>query len=399
MREIFISYRRSDTEETVGRISEALKRKFGDDAVFKDVDSIAAGRDFREAINQAIHDAEVVLVAIGENWNEERLREQGDFVRAEIQAALDRGTPVIPLLVGGASMPAQENLPEQIGELAFRNAVRIRPDPDFSSDLERLIEALQKNVAALDRHSEELAKHNQNTHSVAQWEKVVAAVVAVFIVGLVSFLVIRDKPFSDPNLAVFVRILLSLSCAVLGAVIPGFLQVDIKGRGLLIRAGGALALFLVTFFFSPQIQSKPDAPEVERQKQPVVYEEGISITYPDNGEFAAFLEGNLDETIFLRTYIDMSLSSEESQEIESMFGIENFEADSSLVLPLEGKGYGNQLQLHLLNGRELNLSSGGSGVVQFELTGYFRVSRTFHGGPTTIYHLSEIPAMVTQPGI
>ena len=91
------------------------------------------------------------------------------------------------------------------------------------------------------------------TYKPAEWEKIVATVTAIFIVGLISFLVIRDKPFSDPNFAVFVRILLSLACAVLGAVIPGFLHVSITGNGLLIRAGGALALFVITFFFSPSV--------------------------------------------------------------------------------------------------------------------------------------------------
>lgn len=86
-----------------------------------------------------------------------------------------------------------------------------------------------------------------------QWEKITAVAVAFFIVGLISFLVIRDRPFSDLNFAIFVRILLSLSCAILGAVVPGFLQVDLQKKGLAIRAGGALALFVLTFFFTPSV--------------------------------------------------------------------------------------------------------------------------------------------------
>jgi len=95
--------------------------------------------------------------------------------------------------------------------------------------------------------------NNNSNYQPAQLEKVVASAVAILIVGLISFLVIRDKPFSDPNFPVFIRILLSLACAVLGAVIPGFLNVDLKAKGLLIRAGGALALFVITFFFTPNV--------------------------------------------------------------------------------------------------------------------------------------------------
>lgn len=95
-----------------------------------------------------------------------------------------------------------------------------------------------------------------------QWEKITAVAVAFFIVGLISFLVIRDRPFSDLNFVIFVRILLSLSCSILGAVVPGFLQVDMRKKGLVIRAGGALALFIVTFFFTPSVISSVYKPKV-----------------------------------------------------------------------------------------------------------------------------------------
>ncbi|WP_417914142.1 hypothetical protein [Candidatus Electronema sp. JM] len=103
--------------------------------------------------------------------------------------------------------------------------------------------------------------NSQLPYQPAQWEKIVATIVALFIVGLISFLVIRDKPFSDSNFPIFIRILLSLACAVLGAVIPGFLNIDLQAKGLLIRAGGALALFVITYFFTPQTIS----PSVEEK--------------------------------------------------------------------------------------------------------------------------------------
>jgi hypothetical protein len=68
-----------------------------------------------------------------------------------------------------------------------------------------------------------------------------------------AIVVIRNQPFADPNIASLARILISLAIAVLGATIPGFLQVDWSVRGLSIRAAGALALFVITYFFTPKL--------------------------------------------------------------------------------------------------------------------------------------------------
>ena len=77
-------------------------------------------------------------------------------------------------------------------------------------------------------------------------------VAAIAWIGLVGFLVIRNEPLA-PNLVVFVRIILSVMAGILGAVIPGFLAVGIQGPGFAIRAGGALALFVISYFFTPTV--------------------------------------------------------------------------------------------------------------------------------------------------
>lgn len=90
-------------------------------------------------------------------------------------------------------------------------------------------------------------------HIPATWEKITVLVVAVFITGITSFLVIRNEPFADSNYVTFVRILLSLAVAVLGAVIPGVLNITLRKNNLLIRASGAIALFVITFMFTPKV--------------------------------------------------------------------------------------------------------------------------------------------------
>ena len=73
-----------------------------------------------------------------------RLDDPGDFVRIEIESALKRQIPVIPVLVRGASIPPAEQLPVSIQELSYRNGIAVRVDPDFHRDMDRLIEQLKK---------------------------------------------------------------------------------------------------------------------------------------------------------------------------------------------------------------------------------------------------------------
>jgi hypothetical protein len=91
-----------------------------------------------------------VLTVIGRQWldvadtaGRRRLDDPTDLVRIEIEAALARGVPVIPLLVQGALMPEPHALPEALRPLAFRNGMSVRADPDFHRDLDRLDEQLR----------------------------------------------------------------------------------------------------------------------------------------------------------------------------------------------------------------------------------------------------------------
>ena len=85
------------------------------------------------------------------------------------------------------------------------------------------------------------------------FEKIFSALAATTILGLCSFLIIRNQPFADQNLVVLMRILLSLAVSVFGITVPGILEVRLNVRGYVIRAGGALALFVVTYHFTPEV--------------------------------------------------------------------------------------------------------------------------------------------------
>lgn len=91
------------------------------------------------------------------------------------------------------------------------------------------------------------------SHQPRNWEKIVVYTIGVLFIGVVSFLIIRNQPIADPNLVVFVRIILSVMIAVFGATIPGMLKVDFSAKGLTIRAMGALALFVITYILTPKV--------------------------------------------------------------------------------------------------------------------------------------------------
>src|SRR5262249_25439648 len=69
-----------------------------------------------------------------------------DFVRVEIEAAMQKRIPIIPLIVQDARMPSEEDLPPSIASLAFFNARQVRADPDFRHDIEGIIQGITRHV-------------------------------------------------------------------------------------------------------------------------------------------------------------------------------------------------------------------------------------------------------------
>ena len=119
-----------------------------------DVAAIEPGRDFRKAIDQSVATCSVVLAIIGRGWLElkdasgnRRLDDPNDFVRIELASALRRDIPVIPVLVRGAKMPRPDELPDDLKELAYRNAVELS-HARWKTDVQVLLQALRPYMEA-----------------------------------------------------------------------------------------------------------------------------------------------------------------------------------------------------------------------------------------------------------
>jgi hypothetical protein len=146
---VFISYRRDDSEGHAGRMRDWLVRRFGEERVFQDVDSIDPGEDFVDKLGQKLAECDVVLAVIGRQWltatdpgGFRRIDDPRDWVRLEIEMALERGVTIIPVLVRGAKMPGEADLPASLAPLARRNAIQI--GPQWAADVERLRDAIER---------------------------------------------------------------------------------------------------------------------------------------------------------------------------------------------------------------------------------------------------------------
>ncbi|MGB4063759.1 MAG: toll/interleukin-1 receptor domain-containing protein [Azonexus sp.] len=178
---VFISYRRDDQAGFAGRLADVLVSTFGADNVFRDIEDIHPGEDFVVAIEKQLAAVDVMLVMIGPAWltvsrnGMRRLDEPDDFVRREIEAGLKSGKAVLPVLVGGAAMPAEKDLPPAIAALARRQSF-ILSDIGWTSDVARLVDVIKPHFPA--------SLHRPARRSGLLWGLAALALTVWLVVGL-----------------------------------------------------------------------------------------------------------------------------------------------------------------------------------------------------------------------
>ena len=215
---VFISYRREDSGGFAGRIYDRLASRLGRENVFFDVDTIPPGRDFIDVLSERVGKCDALLAVIGKHWvlsadseNRRRLDDPQDFVRIEIEAALSRNVPVIPVLVDGAAMPQPKDLPDSLTKLLRRQAVEVS-HARFNSDAERLTDALSQIEDETQRREANLPPSQAAGSEAATTTPVAAAAAAANRAHGSSESAPRARPGGGRSLAYL---------AVLGVIVAG----------------------------------------------------------------------------------------------------------------------------------------------------------------------------------
>jgi hypothetical protein len=210
---IFLSYRRDDSGGYAGRLADDLKQAFAGDQVWRDIEAIEAGADFVDAIGKAIGSCSVLLALIGPRWLDaknsagaRRLDDPNDFVRLEIATALERGVRVIPVLVGGATMPAEQALPDVLRPLARRQAHELT-DKRWEYDAGQLFDAVGK-LPGLSRRrpaaAEPITPPPAKSQGIPGWAKgLIGVIVALAVLALIGNMMESSDP--DPAMGQYVE--------------------------------------------------------------------------------------------------------------------------------------------------------------------------------------------------
>jgi hypothetical protein len=146
---IFISYRRADSGGWARSLHDNLDVRLGTGRAFRDV-AMEGGMDFHDHVESLLDGCDVLLAIIGKSWTSmtdadgnRRLDDPEDLVRREIARALQRpDVEVIPVLVDGAHMPTEHELPPDLAPLARRQACELA-DSRWDYDVDTLARRLR----------------------------------------------------------------------------------------------------------------------------------------------------------------------------------------------------------------------------------------------------------------
>jgi TIR domain len=148
MPKIFVSYRRKTTGDITGRIVDRLEAHYGKESIFIDIDNIPFGVDFRNRIEEVLQECDVMIAVVGRKWlwrtrvDLPNLRRENDWVRLEVESALNRNIRIIPILVDNAQMPVESDLPDGLKDFALLNAASVAGGRDFHTHVDRLIKSI-----------------------------------------------------------------------------------------------------------------------------------------------------------------------------------------------------------------------------------------------------------------
>jgi formylglycine-generating enzyme required for sulfatase activity len=209
MPKIFVSYRHEDSSYLSGIIASRLATAFGQSEIVLDVDNIPPGQDFREHIKRELQKCDYLIAVIGKAWltvrdegGRPRLENPADWVRIELEAALGRESkiPVIPVLLDNLPPLKQEQLPESLQELAYRQALSIRPPSDFDQDVEKLIEKIKSQEKARNNPPKRVSKESRLKEGALSRRTLLLGSAAILAVVGILLTIVWFKKSNDAGL-------------------------------------------------------------------------------------------------------------------------------------------------------------------------------------------------------
>lgn len=132
---VFVSYRREDTGPGALALRAELDLRLDGAPVFVDLNRIQGGDAWSDVLDDALSKAQIFIALIGPAWTgprpgaASRIKEENDWVRKECARALRHPSrAVLPVLLGGASLPAPEELPDDLQSMLSYQALPLRLD-------------------------------------------------------------------------------------------------------------------------------------------------------------------------------------------------------------------------------------------------------------------------------
>jgi hypothetical protein len=180
---IFISYRRADTADFTVALYNELCKHFQEDYLFKDINNIAPGLEFAAVLSTALDKAAVVLAVIGPEFisgSGQRLFDPSDWVRQELALSLHRGLRVVPVLVNGAELPTEAELPPELHALRKRQVARI-DNQRFEYDVATLAAAIRDIIPQRPKPAPPVSSTLDNAF------KAILLLLMLFSIGLIAY--------------------------------------------------------------------------------------------------------------------------------------------------------------------------------------------------------------------
>lgn len=152
MGNVFINYRRGASNHAVhrlasllaGHLDTPLDRLLGRSRIFIDLRGIGGFSDWLTVLNDEVAGSKVMVSVIGHDWadashedGKRRLDKENDFVRSEIEQAIYRYIPVLPVLLDGVSLRPKAKLPTGMHGLLRLQAMPLRT-AEFERDAKEI---------------------------------------------------------------------------------------------------------------------------------------------------------------------------------------------------------------------------------------------------------------------